>query len=76
MTKCINCENRLYDFKNGETECGIDKDNYHHLLDDFRLRPLQIKRHLLVCHQTEAKQTKKGYEREVWHSQHNIAHEG
>ena len=50
-------------------------NNYNHLMHDFNLRPLQIRKHLLEVHAVAPHQTKKGYEREVWHSQHESAHQ-
>ena len=48
--------------------------NYHHLMADFDLRPLQIKAHLIEVHKVTPNMPRKGYEREVWHNQHEAAH--
>ncbi len=50
--------------------------DYQHLLNDFHIRPLQIKKHLVEVHNIEPHTARKGYEREVWHSQHENAHRG
>jgi hypothetical protein len=47
---------------------------YQHIMNDFNLRPLQIKEHLEKVHHIKARQAKKGYERELWSSQHEFAH--
>jgi hypothetical protein len=47
---------------------------YKHLLNDFDLRPLQIKKHLIDVHRITPRRPRKGYEREVWHSQHEQEH--
>lgn len=47
---------------------------YDHLKADFELRPRQIAAHLRQAHGVEPKAAKKGYEREVWHRQHERAH--
>lgn len=49
-------------------------DNYKHFMADFDLRPLQIKKHLIEVHKVMPKVPRKGYEREVWHSQHESVH--
>jgi hypothetical protein len=47
---------------------------YDHIMNDFKLRPLQVKEHLEKFHHIKAHEAKKGYEREVWQSQHEFAH--
>ena len=49
-------------------------NNYKHFMADFDLRPLQIKKHLIEVHKVMSKVPRKGYEREVWHSQHESVH--
>ena len=47
---------------------------YEHIMNDFNLRPQQIKEHLEKVHHIRARQARKGYERELWSSQHEFAH--
>jgi hypothetical protein len=49
---------------------------YDHLMGDFKLRPRQIASHLREVHGVEPIQAQKGYEREVWHRQHEGLHMG
>jgi len=49
-------------------------DTYEHVMNDFKLRPLQVRQHLIEVHHIEPKQARKGYEREVWHNQHDNEH--
>jgi hypothetical protein len=55
-------------------EPDTDGYDYKHVMNDFNLRPLQIKEHLEKVHHIKAKAMKKGYEREGWSSQHEFAH--
>jgi hypothetical protein len=49
-------------------------NNYDHLMADFDLRPLQIRKHLVETHHVTPHIPRKRYEREVWHGQHEMAH--
>lgn len=49
-------------------------NDYQHLMDDIDLRPLQIAKHLREVHGVEHRAARKGYEREVWHEQHEQEH--
>ncbi len=48
--------------------------SYHHLLADYDIRPLQIKKHIIEVHHVIPHLPRKGYERECWHGQHESAH--
>jgi hypothetical protein len=50
------------------------ENNYNHLMNDFNLRPLQIKKHLVEAHCIIPHIPRKRYEREVWHGQHESIH--
>ncbi len=49
-------------------------DIYEHIMDDFNKRPREIAKHLREEHGIEPKPAMRGYEREVWHGQHDRAH--
>lgn len=55
---------------------GTLPSTYDHLMADFKLRPRQIAQHLRDAHRVEPKAAMKGYEREVWHNQHDQLHVG
>jgi len=50
-----------------------EKSTYEHTLEVLMLRPLQIAKHLRE-HGVEPKAARKGYERELWSSQHEHLH--
>ncbi len=52
----------------------MTNSNYNHLMDDFKISPLQIKKHIVDDHKVEPNLPRKRYERECWHSQHEYLH--
>lgn len=47
-----------------------ERTRYDHLMADYDRPPLAVARHLREAHGIEPKAARKGYEREVWHGQH------
>ena len=52
------------------TTKGDPMTRLEHLLNDFHIKPRELAKHLREVHGVEPKNARKGYEREVWHSQH------